>query len=267
MDVIKTYLGQLTADVIANILLGLVILLVGLKLTKWLVKLLSKLKGIQHLDVSVQSFVQSFVKIVLYALVISSAAICWGVPATSFMTMFASAGVAIGLALQGALSNFAGGLMILFFKPFKVGDYIEGNGVSGTVKDITVIYTILTTPDNKTITIPNGSLTSSNVINYSTQPQRRLDLTFSAGYEDDVEKVKAVLLEVANAHEKVLKDPAPMARLAAHNASSLDYYLRVWVNPADYWDVNFDLMEQVKAAFDKNSISIPYQQIDIFMKK
>ncbi len=261
------YLKQLGTDVGLKIIFGLVVLFVGMKLAKWVVKLVSKGKGFGKLEVSVQSFLLSFIKIILYALVIASAAIIWGIPTTSFLTIFTSAGVAVGLALQGALSNFAGGLMILIFKPFKVGDFIENGAVMGTVKDITIIYTILHTVDNKVVTIPNGTLTNSNVINYSTLPSRRVDIKFSAGYHDDIEKVKRVLMSVAEAHEKVLKDPAPFVRLTAQGSSSLDYTFRVWCAGPDYWDVYFDMMERVKMAFDENGISIPFQQVDVHMDK
>ena len=267
MDTVIEYLKQLGTDVGLKIVFGILVLFIGFKIAKWVVKLVSKGRAFQKLDKSVQSFLLSFVKIILYALVIASAAIIWGIPTTSFMTIFTSAGVAIGLALQGALSNFAGGLMILIFKPFKIGDFIENGAVMGTVKDITIIYTILHTVDNKVVTIPNGTLTNSNVINYSTLPVRRVDIKFSAGYHDDIDKVKSVLMSVAEAHEKVLKDPAPFIRLTAQAASSLDYTFRVWVNGADYWEVYFDMMERVKKAFDENGISIPFQQVDVHMDK
>lgn len=267
MDTVIEYLKQLGTDVGLKIVFGILVLFIGFKIAKWVVKLVSKGRAFQKLDKSVQSFLLSFVKVILYALVIASAAIIWGIPTTSFMTIFTSAGVAIGLALQGALSNFAGGLMILIFKPFKIGDFIENGAVMGTVKDITIIYTILHTVDNKVVTIPNGTLTNSNVINYSTLPVRRVDIKFSAGYHDDIDKVKSVLMSVAEAHEKVLKDPAPFIRLTAQAASSLDYTFRVWVNGADYWEVYFDMMERVKKAFDENGISIPFQQVDVHMDK
>lgn len=263
MEDFTAFISQLGTTVGLKILLGVLILVVGLKLSNWLIKLLGKSKGVQKIDPSAQSFIKSFLKVVLYAIVIASACITWGVPSTSFMTIFASAGVAIGLALQGALSNFAGGLMILFFKPFKVGDYIENGAVAGTVHEITIIYTILITVDNKVVTVPNGTLTNSNVINYSAQPIRRVDIVASADYDNDVELVKKVLTDVALKHEKVLKDPAPFVRLVAHNANSLDYTFRVWCNGADYWDVYFDLMEDIKKAFDENHITIPYPQVQI----
>lgn len=262
-ETIKGFVMEMSATVGMKIVLGLIILLVGLKLSKCVVKLVAKGKAFQKIDPSAQSFIKSFVKVIMYALVIASACITWGVPSTSFMTIFASAGVAIGLALQGALSNFAGGLMILFFKPFKVGDYIESAGASGTVKEITIIYTIIVTIDNKTVTVPNGTLTNSVVTNCSTAPTRRVDLTISADYDNDIELVKKVLQDVANSHEKVLKDPAPFVRLSAHGSSSLNYTFRVWCKSADYWDVYFDMMENIKKAFDANGISIPYQQVQI----
>ena len=267
MDSVIEYLKQLGTDVGLKIIFGILVLFIGFKIARWVVKMVSKGKAFTKLDKSVQSFLLSFIKIILYSLVVASVAIIWGIPTTSFMTVFTSAGVAIGLALQGALSNFAGGLMILIFKPFKIGDFIENGAVMGTVKDITIIYTILYTVDNKVITIPNGTLTNSNVINYSALPPRRVDIKFSAGYHDDIDKVKSVLMSVAEAHEKVLKDPAPFIRLTAQAASSLDYTFRVWVNGADYWEVYFDMMERVKKAFDENGICIPFQQVDVHMDK
>lgn len=263
MDKFLEILTEFGTSLGAKLILGLLILFVGMKLSKWVVKLIVKGRGYQKLELSVQHFIASFIRVLLYALVISSALICWGVPSASFMTIFASAGVAIGLALQGALSNFAGGLMILFFKPFKVGDYIENGSVSGVVSNITIIYTILTTPDNKSITVPNGTLTNSTVTNYSANGTRRVDIVVSADYDNDIDVVKALLMDLALKHEKVLKDPAPLVRLAKHNESSLDYNFRVWVNTPDYWDVYFDLNEAIKKTFDANNITIPYKQIVI----
>ena len=265
MEGILEYLKQIGTDVGLKILFGLAVLIIGTKIAKWVVKLVSKGRAFSKLDQSVQSFLLSFLKVILYALVIASAAIIWGIPTTSFLTIFTSAGVAVGLALQGALSNFAGGLMILIFKPFKVGDFIENGAVMGTVREITIIYTIIYTNDNKVVTIPNGTLTNSNVINYTALPLRRVDIQFSAGYGDDIDKVKSVLMGVAEAHEKILKDPAPFVRLVAQGASSLDYTFRVWCSGADYWDVYFDMMERVKKAFDENGICIPFQQIDVHL--
>lgn len=263
MENFLEFISQLGTQIGLKLLLGLLILIVGLKLSKYVVKLVSKGKAFQKLDVSVQRFIASFTKVLLYAMVISTTFICWGVPSTSFMTLFASFGVAIGLALQGALGNFAGGLMILFFKPFKVGDYIESTDVSGVVTDITIIYTILTTPDNKVITVPNGTLTNSRVTNYSMKSTRRVDLVISADYDSDIDFVKEVLTKVAVSNDRVLQDPAPVIRLLKQNDSSLDFAFRVWVNSKDYWDVYFDMNENIKKAFDQNNITIPFPQVQI----
>ena len=186
-----------------------------------------------------------------------------GIPTTSFITALASCGVAIGLALQGALGNLAGGIMILIFKPFKIGDYITTASNSGTVSNITIMYTVLKTPDNKVITIPNGTLTNSVIENYSSSDKRRVDLVFTTAYDCDIDKVREILLAAANGHAKVLHEPEPFARLTKHGDSSLEYTMRVWCNADDYWDVNFDLIETVKRDFDANGISIPYPQMDV----
>ena len=199
-------------------------------------------------------------------LVITIASIL-GIPATSFITILASCGVAVGLALQGTLSNFAGGLMLLLFKPFKVGDYVEVAGEAGTVAEISVVYTVILTVDNRRITIPNGSLTNSVIENYSAEEQRRVDLTFCTAYDCDIEKTKKVITDVVSAHSLVLSDPAPFVRLSAHGESSLTYTVRAWCKTENYWDVHFDLTEQVKEAFDKNGIQIPYPQMDVHVTK
>lgn len=265
IDQIKEFICQIGTNAIASFILGLIILIVGLRLSRWIIKLISRTSGIRHMDASLQTFVRSITKIVLYALVISSAAICWGVPTTSFVTIFTSAGVTVGLALQGALSNFAGGLLILFFKPFQVGDYVENGAVSGTVKAITVIYTVIVTPDNKTITIPNGSLTNSNITNHSTQDKRRVDLAVTVSSETDIEQVRSLLLSVAERHESVLKDPAPLVKLYKQSAKSLDLIFTVWCKSKDR-EIVYGLMEQVKKACDGQGMPIESLQIDTSMK-
>ena len=245
-------------------LLGaILIFVVGIKLTAWLAKVIRTSPKLDKLDMSLRSFLTSFIKIVLYIILVITVAMILGVPATSFITILASCGVAVGLALQGSLSNFAGGLMILFFKPFKVGDYIEALGESGTVVGISVVYTELLTVDNKRITIPNGSLTNSTIKNYSTEELRRVDLSFSVAYNSSDEQVKAIIHEVIASHPMALQDPAPFVRLSQHGDSALVYAARIWCKSADYWTVYFDVLENVKTAFDQNSISIPFPQMDI----
>lgn len=246
---------------------ALVVFIIGRKLIKWLKKWITTSKKLDKFDTGVRTFLSSFTTVALYAILFITVAMILGIPTTSFITALASCGVAIGLALQGSLSNLAGGLMILLFKPFKVGDYIETPDAAGTVSDITVMYTFLTTPDNKVITIPNGTLTNSVVQNFSAVENRRVDLTFTTDYNCSIDEVKAILMDVVNAHSLVLQDPEPFARLSAHGDSALEFTVRVWCKSDDYWDVRFDLLESVKKAFDENNIGIPYPQLDVHLDK
>lgn len=249
-------------------LLGaLLLLIIGLRLIKWVKKKIRNSPKVIKLEDGVESFLTSFISITMYVSLFVSVALVMGVPATSFLAVLASCGVAIGLAMQGALSNFAGGIMILMFKPFKVGDYIATTETSGTVKAITVVYTVLGTPDNKIITIPNGTLTNSVVENYSAMEKRRIDLDFSVSYDSDTEEVKGLLLEIAKKHPLVLDDPTPMARMSEQNRSALVFTMRAWCKTDDYWDVRFDLVEATKAVFDKKGIKVPYQQLDVHLNK
>jgi len=263
---ILNYLVQLATSWGIKLLEALVLLVVGLKLVKWLKKWLKESPKLDKLDSGLRSFLVSFSSIILYALLIIVIASILGIPATSFITILASCGVAVGLALQGSLSNFAGGLMILFFRPFKVGDFIEASGETGIVQEITVVYTVLLTLDNKRITIPNGGLTNSVIKNYSSEELRRVDLTFNVAYGSDVEQVKGLIGKLAAAHPLALKEPAPFVRLSAHGDSALTFTTRVWCKNADYWDVYFDLTEGVKKAFDEKGIQIPYPQMDVHVK-
>ncbi len=250
-----------------KLIAALLVLVVGIKLSGFFVKKLGKNKGFQKLDDSIGRFILSVLKILLYVVVVITAAGIVGIPATSFITVLASAGVAIGLALQGSLANIAGSIMILFFRPFKIGDFIEGNGVSGTVEDINLFYTIIKTPDNKTITCPNGALSNGNITNYSTKDTRRVDLTFSVSYDSDIDRVKGLIAAIIESEECVLKDPAPFVALSAHNESSIDFVARAWCKSEDYWTLHFNLLEKTKKAFDVAGIEIPYPQVDVHVKK
>lgn len=267
LEKITGYLFNIVSDFGAKLIAAILVLFIGLKLIKLIKKWIKNSRSLDKLDMGVRTFFSSFAGIALYILLFSTIAMILGIPTTSFITALASCGVAIGLALQGALSNLAGGMMILIFKPFLVGDYINTVSASGTVSKITIMYTVLTTPDNKVITVPNGILTNSVVENFSSQDVRRVDLTFSASYDSDTEEVKKVLMSVIEKHEKILPDPAPLARLMKHGNSSLDYVVRVWCNKDDYWDVYFDITEAVKSEFDKNGISIPFPQLDVHIDK
>lgn len=189
-----------------------------------------------------------------------------GIDTSGLTALVASFGVCIGLAVNGALSNVAGGVLIIVTRPFKIDDFIEAQGISGTVEDIHMVCTKIRTPDNKVVYIPNGALSNGNIINYSEKDTRRVDFTFSIAYTSDYEKAKDIVTNILTSHELTLDDPEPMIRMSAHSASSIDITARVWVNSADYWTVNFDVMEAVKAAFDENGIEIPFNQLDVHVK-
>ena len=250
-----------------KLLAAIAVLIIGRILIKWTIKLIGKSKFAKKTDATVVRVLLNFTTAALYVLLTVIIIGILGVPTASVITVIASAGVAIGLALQGALSNLAGGIMIMILRPFHIGDFVEVAGQSGTVKDVGIFYTVINTGDNKVITIPNGTVMGDSVINYSVNPTRRVDLVFNVAYGTDAERVKELLLQVATAHELVLEDPAPFCRLAKQNESSLDFVLRVWVNSADYWTVNFDLLEAVNARFKEEGIEIPYKTMDVNIRK
>ena len=253
-------------DLGIQLLIALVVIVIGFKIIKIIENRLKNKNKFSKLDNSSKGFVISILSITLKALVIVAAASIVGIPTTSFITIIGSCGVAIGLALQGGLSNLAGGLMLLIFKPFEVGDYIESEGREGTVNEITMFYTTITTIDNKVIQLPNGSLLNNDIVNYSANDERRLDLEFNASYNTKIDKVKEVINEVIDKCEYVLNDKDRTVRLLKHNNSSLTYTVKVWVKTDDYWNTYYDLQEAIKEAFDKNKIEIPYPQLDIHQK-
>lgn len=190
-----------------------------------------------------------------------------GIDTSGVTALITSLGVCVGLAVNGALSNLAGGFLILITRPFKIDDYIEVGDYAGTVIDIRITDTKIKTPDNKIVYLPNGKLSAAEIINYSESPTRRVDITFGISYDNDFEKAKKILLDLCKKHPKVLKDPAPSVRMSEQGDSSINLTLKVWVLNGDYWDVKFDLLESAKLAFDKNKIEIPYNQLDVHIKK
>ena len=266
LETMLAKLGELCVSFGGKLIAAILVLVIGMLLIKLVLKLLRKKKLGKHEDPTVHRFVLNLVKTALYVLLVVTIIAILGVPMASMVAVIASAGVAIGLALQGSLSNLAGGIMILIFRPFKLDDFIDASGLSGTVVDIGIFYTTLRTPDNKSITLPNGSLMNDKVINYSVHDTRRVDFTFDAAYGSDVEKIKNILLEEAAKHEKALKDPAPFARLSKQSDHSLTFTLRVWAESADYWTVNFDLLEAINARFEAEGIEIPFNQLDVHVK-
>ncbi len=240
---------------------AIILLIVGFKLTSIITKKLTNAKAMSKLDVSTKGFISSIFGVVLKVIVGITALAVLGVPMTSMVAVIGSCGLAIGLALQGSLANIAGGFIILVFKPFSVGDFITAGDVVGTVEDISIFHTKLLTGDNRRIIVPNSTISNATLTNVSALKERRVDLTFTASYDNDVNKVEEILLEVCKAHSLVLSDPEPFARLSAHKDSCLEYTVRVWCKAEDYWTVYFDLTKAVKYAFDKENISIPYPQI------
>ena len=254
-------------DISAKLLLAIVILAIGSKLIKIIENKLRKENKLKHLDASVKGFLISFItitsKIVLFIVILH----ILGVPTASIITVFGSCAVAVGLALQGGLSNIAGGLMILIFKPFKVGDYIEVSGKEGTVKSITMFYTTITTFDNKLIQLPNGNLSNSNITNYTANKKRRVDIDISVSYSSDIDKVKKVINELISKNELVLQEENNYVKLSKHDDSALVFAVRVWTKTDNYWDLYFDLMESIKKTLDKNKIEIPFPQMDVHINK
>ena len=217
------------------------------------------------IDATLHKFVGSLVSVGLKGILLISVASMVGIATTSFIAVLGAAGLAIGLALQGSLSNFAGGVLILIFKPFKVGDLIEGGGHLGVVKEIQIFNTILTTVDNRRVIIPNAVLSNNSLINVNIEPIRRVDFTFGIGYGDDIKKAKDILNRIAENDSRVLKDPARTVVLSELADSSVNFTVRLWVDTADYWDVYFDTHEAVKIAFDAEGVSIPFPQQDVHM--
>jgi len=246
-----------------KLLLALVTLAVGFWIIKVIMKAVKRSMIKSNLDETLRQFLLAIIGIALKVMLIISVISMLGVEMTSFVAVLAAAGFAIGMALSGSLQNFAGGVMIVLFKPFKVGDFIEAQGFMGTVRQIHIFNTILKTPDNKTVIIPNGGLSTGAMTNFSTEPQRRVDFTFGIGYGDDIDKARDVINSLIAAEERILKDPAPFVAVSKLNNSSVDFVVRVWVEAANYWGVFFDMTENVKKAFDKNNISIPFPQTDV----
>lgn len=253
-------------NVAARLVLTLVVLFVGFKVAKIITKIIDKSKNLSKIDPGVKSFVKNSASIGMKVMVLITAASILGLNMTSFITILGTIGVAVGLSLQGSLSNIAGGLIILIFKPFKIGDFITVDGSSGTVKEIGIFYTQLTTADNSKIIIPNSVVSSQTLTNASDQKTRRVDINVSVSYDSDIEKVKNILLEIANNHPDVLKEPAvPMARISSHGDNAIEFTFRSWVKSENYWDVKFDMLETIKNKFDENGISIPYPQLDVHL--
>lgn len=270
MEEVTNYTDQLVElawKVGPDLVLALVTLTIGLWIIGFITKGISKAMTKRNVDPSLGPFLKSLVGTILKVMLLVSVIGMVGVEATSFVAILGAAGLAVGLALQGTLQNFAGGVIILLLKPYRVGDWIDATGYSGTVHSIQIFNTYLKTPDNKTIIIPNGVLANSSMTNYSTEPRRRVDWTFGVGYGDDASKTRETLMELIKADSRILSDPEPFIALSELGDSSVNFVVRVWVEAGDYWGVFFEMNENVYKKFAEVGLNIPFPQMDVHVHK
>ena len=248
-----------------KVLVALVVFFVGRILISWLVR--AARMGMQRAEVddTLESFLCNLLRMILLVVLIITVIGMLGVQTTSFIAVFGAAGLAVGLALQGSLSNFASGVLIVLFRPYRVGDFMEGAGISGSVEEVQILTTILKTGDNKKVIVPNSQIMDSIITNYSANDTRRVDLTIGVSYDDDLDKVRATIQALVDADERILKDPACTIAVAALADSSVNFTVRPWVKTADYWGVMFDLTEAIKKRFDEEGISFPFPQQDVHL--
>jgi small conductance mechanosensitive channel len=247
-----------------KLVLAIVILVVGIIIINSFSRFLRKVMEKLNVDLTLMPFLAGLISTLLKIMLIISVVDIVGVKTTSFVAVLAAAGLAVGLALQGSLANFAGGVLVMIFKPYQVGDYIQAQGEAGTVSSVQMFNTVLKTPDNRKVIIPNGAISSGTITNFSTEETRRMDMVFGIGYDDDLEKAKNVLKEMADADKRLLTDPAPFIAVKELADSSVNLVVRIWCKKEDYWDIHFDWQNNVKLRFDKENISIPYPHRTIY---
>lgn len=265
---VKNFLIEYQIPKIAfKILIALAILVIGCIIVKRIVKNIESGKIFKRVNKTVRVFLRHLIAVVLYAIIAISVISVLGFNMSAMSAVIASCGLTIGLALQGGLSNIAGGIMLVIFKPFEVGDFVESSGECGTVVDIGLFYSTLTTPDNKKVVVPNGVISNNVITNYSTHDTRRIDFDFKIAYSSNIDVAKKVLYACAKADERILLDPQPEVMIVSHNDNGMTIRLRVWVKNSDYWDVNFVMYEQVKRGFDEYGIEIPYPHLNIKVNK
>ena len=250
---------------LVNIVAAIAIYIIGGWIAKQIVRLVDKLMSARKLDDALSGFLHAILSTVLKFVVVLIAIEQLGVNTTSLLALLGAAGLAVGLALKDSLSNFAAGVMLILFKPFKIGDFVDAAGIAGIVEKITVFNTIFRSVDNKEIIVPNAQIYGGTIVNFSAKPTRRVDLVIGISYDDDIRKAKALLEQILAEDERILKDPAPVVGLDELADSSMNFVVRPWVNSADYWDVKWDTLTKVKEVFDANGISIPYPQQDVYM--
>lgn len=250
-----------------TLIFAVIVFIIGIVAVKIITKIISRFMKKSTVDNAAVAFLVSFIRVVLYTIVIVSALTLVGVPMSSIIALIGAAGLAVSLALQNYLSNLAGGFIILFSKPFKSGDMIEIDSTTGQIKSINILYTKMLTSDNKTVLIPNGKVADAKIINYSEMPTRRLDMTFDISYSNDFEKAKEIIQGITDRNKLVHKDPEPLIRLGAHKESALEIVVKLWVANDKYYELFYDMSEAVKREFDKHGIEIPYNQLDVHIQK
>ncbi|GJM27935.1 MAG: mechanosensitive ion channel protein [Cyclobacteriaceae bacterium] len=260
---IITQINELVLNYGPKLLAAIAVWIIGSWIVKGLSRSFGRMLEKRQTDASLQPFLKSLVGTLLKVLLVISVLSMLGVEMTSFIAVLGAAALAVGMALSGTLQNFAGGVMILLFKPFRVEDVIEAQGFLGKVAEIQIFNTILKTPDNKTVIIPNGGLSTSALTNFSTEPQRRVDWTFGIGYGDDVEQARTVIKELCDQDSRILKDPELFIAVSELADSSVNFAVRAWVNAEDYWNVYFELNEKIYKTFDSKGLNIPYPQMDV----
>ena len=264
-------LKSLTTDYVIpwaiNITMAIVVFIIGRMVVGFVVRLVNKLMKRSKMDEILVNFICSILNAVLLLFVVVAALDQLGVNTTSLIALMGAAGLAVGLALQNSLQNFAAGVMLIVFRPFKAGDFVEAGGTTGIVENISIFSTMLKTLDNREVIVPNGNIYGSNITNFSARPTRRVDLMFGIGYGDDIRQAKDIMTKLVVEDERILKDPEPQIVVGELGDSSVNFHVRPWVKTADYWDVYFDLTEKVKLSFDEAGISIPYPQMDVHLDK
>ena len=263
IDIVTLYVSEYSLKIVAALLIFIIGKIIVKKLTSFAKKLMLKSK----VDETLVKFAESLIYVILLLVVILAALNTLGINTTSFLAIFGAAGLAIGLALQGSLANVGAAVLIIIFKPFKVGDFIEAAGATGTVEDINLFSTIIAPLDNRTIIVPNGAIIGGNIVNYSKKAERRVDHVFGIGYDDDLKLAKETLLQIIADDDRVLDTPEPFVGVGELGDNSVNFTFRAWVKNEDYWDVHFDMLEKVKLTFDEKGISIPYPQMDVHLPK
>lgn len=257
------WISQMVVQYGMKLVAAIITLVIGLWIIKILANAMNNFMDRRDIDVSLRGFLKGMLSILLKVMLLISVIGMMGIQMTSFIAVLGAAGLAVGMALSGTLQNFAGGVIILIIKPFKVGDYIEAQGYAGTVNEIQIFNTVLKTPDNVTIVIPNGGLSTGSVKNYSTEARRRVDFVFGIAYGDNYDQAKDLIVRLAKEDSRILKDPAPFIVLSELADSSVNITVRVWCNAADYWGIKFDLTERVYKEFPKDGLNIPFPQMDL----